>query len=225
MTDDRRPLRAGDRAPDFTLPGINRDGAVRLDEFRGRSAVLIGLFRGLHCPFCRRQIVQLGSAQPRLRSAGVETVAVVNTPVERGRLYFRYRPTPVVLASDPDVLTHRAFGLPKIELVPEGVETRWPHRATHAQLLAVPVNPTGELPQAVNVFEAMSTINAKEGFQATAADEQIVAAHGTQLAGQFLVDRDGVVRWAWLEAPERIADLARFPTDEDVWTAVRALAN
>jgi hypothetical protein len=69
----------------------------------------------------------------------------------------------------------------------------------------------------------MSTLNAKEGFQATPADEQIVAAHGTQLAGQFLVDRDGVVRWAWLEATDRIADLARFPTDEDVWAAVRAL--
>ena len=42
------PLGLGDSAPQFTLPAVNRDGKVSLDDYRGRSPVLVGLFRGLH---------------------------------------------------------------------------------------------------------------------------------------------------------------------------------
>jgi peroxiredoxin len=41
-------LRTGDSAPHFALPAVNREGQVSLDDYRGRSPVLIGLFRGLH---------------------------------------------------------------------------------------------------------------------------------------------------------------------------------
>ena len=41
-------LRPGDPAPAFALPTVNREGQVSLDDYRGRSPVLIGLFRGLH---------------------------------------------------------------------------------------------------------------------------------------------------------------------------------
>ena len=44
----RPPLQRGDRAPDFTLPAVNRESVVSLDDYRGKSPVLIGLFRGLH---------------------------------------------------------------------------------------------------------------------------------------------------------------------------------
>ena len=49
-----RPLGPGDPAPDFTLPAVNREGSVCLAGYRGKGAVLVALFRGLHCPFCRR---------------------------------------------------------------------------------------------------------------------------------------------------------------------------
>ncbi len=42
------PLRPGDSAPHFALPVVNRDGQVSLDHYRGRSPLLLGLFRGLH---------------------------------------------------------------------------------------------------------------------------------------------------------------------------------
>ena len=221
-----RPLEPGDLAPLFALPGVNRDGDVSLEEFRGRSAVLVGLFRGLHCPFCRRHIAQLGVARERFLAAGVETVAIVNTPVERARLYFRYHPTRVLLAADPDVVTHRAFGLPEVQLVPSEAAAAappWPLAATMDQFLAARINPTGELPEAKNPFEANQVLNQKEGFEPTEVDQQIVAAHGTQLAGQFLIDRDGVVRWAFVEAKDRIADLAKFPDEAEVLAAARAL--
>jgi peroxiredoxin len=78
------PIQPGERAPQFSLPAINREGVVSDADYRGR-ALMIGFFRGLHCPFCRRQIAQLGAAQPSLAALGVETVAVINTPVERAR--------------------------------------------------------------------------------------------------------------------------------------------
>ena len=44
----RRPLQPGDQAPAFTLPAANREGPVSLADYGGKSAVLVGLFRGLH---------------------------------------------------------------------------------------------------------------------------------------------------------------------------------
>jgi peroxiredoxin len=41
-------LRTGDPAPHFVLPAVNREGQISLDDYRGRRAVLVGLFRGLH---------------------------------------------------------------------------------------------------------------------------------------------------------------------------------
>lgn len=74
-----RPIQPGDRAPGFSLPAINREGAVSLDEYRGKQPVLVGLFRGLSCPFCRRHLVQLSATQEKLKPTGVETLGVVNT--------------------------------------------------------------------------------------------------------------------------------------------------
>lgn len=42
------PLGPGDRAPRFALPAVNRDGQVSLDDYRGKSPVLVALLRGLH---------------------------------------------------------------------------------------------------------------------------------------------------------------------------------
>ena len=42
------PPQIGAPAPHFALPAVNREGQVSLDDYRGRTPVLIGLFRGLH---------------------------------------------------------------------------------------------------------------------------------------------------------------------------------
>ena len=45
-----------------------------------------------------------------------------------------------------------------------------------------------------------------------------------QLKGQFLIDRDGIVRWANIEcATEGLAGIGKFPSDEEILTAARAL--
>jgi peroxiredoxin len=226
-TATNRLLQPGDAAPRFDLPAINRDGMVTLEDYRGKGAVLIGLFRGLHCPFCRRQVVQLGLTRDKLANEGVETVAIVNTPADRARQYFRYRPTRVLLAADPEVRTHRAFGLPKIGFVPEGTdlaELHWPERTTLAQFLAPQFNPTGELPEPQNIPQAMAALNQKDAFELTETDKQISETHGSQLTGHFLIDAQGTIRWSRVEGKEGPTDLVNFPSDGDILAAVAAMS-
>lgn len=48
-TGERRPpVQPGEPAPDFTVPAANRDGSVSLGDYRGRSPVLLALYRGLY---------------------------------------------------------------------------------------------------------------------------------------------------------------------------------
>ncbi len=44
----RSPVQPGEPAPDFTLPAANREGTVSLADYRGRSPLLLALFRGLY---------------------------------------------------------------------------------------------------------------------------------------------------------------------------------
>ena len=90
--------------------------------------------------------MQLGTTQDKLKAMGVETMAVVNTPLERARLYFKYRPARVLLGADPEAATHRAFGVPAGVVVEDESATSWPRSVTMGQLLALQINPTGELP-------------------------------------------------------------------------------
>jgi peroxiredoxin len=204
-----KPLRPGDRAPDFTLPAVTTAGEVSLADFRTKSAVLLGLFRGLHCPFCRRQIFQLSGIQDTLAGLGVTTVAIVNTPRERAELYFRYHPTHVVLLADPEARVHRAFGVPSVVL--------------DATFDAARIDPTGELPRPMHPMEANVTLNARDGFELTKVDEEIFAAYGTQLGGHFLIDTGGTVRWAHIEAERSYNDIARFPSPAEIVTAARTV--
>ena len=41
-------LRLGDPAPHFALPAVNREGQVSLDDYHGRSPVLVALVPRLH---------------------------------------------------------------------------------------------------------------------------------------------------------------------------------
>jgi hypothetical protein len=161
--------------------------------------------------------------QDKLKALGVETVAVVNTPLTRARLYFKYRPVPVLLTADPEAATHRAFRVPAPAPVEDESAASWPLSVTMGQIQAVRVNPGGQLPTPQNPFEAMETVNQRDGFEPTEADKQIVDAHGTQLAAHFLIDREGIIRWGQIEAAERVGDLLKFPSDEEILAAARGL--
>ncbi|WP_018237449.1 peroxiredoxin-like family protein [Ensifer sp. BR816] len=192
------PLQPGDRAPNIVFDAISREGKIALDDFRGRSPLLVGLYRGLHCPFCRRHVAAMAQLNPALREKGIQSLAVVNTPVERARLYFRYHPIADLLAaSDPARTSHRAFGLPIVEFTEN--ETDWPSKVGMDAIMAMRVDLPGELPEPMNPAAAGDLLSEKDPYEITEADQQIKLADRLQLVGHFLLDRDGVVRWSFTE--------------------------
>jgi peroxiredoxin len=206
-------IRPGEPAPDFTLPAVQRDGTVSLADYRGRSPLLLAFFRGIYCPFCRRQIAKLGLARDKLLAAGVETLAVVASPLERTRLYFRYRPTRVPLAVDPDLVSHRAFGISQYPVTPEILDS----------LETVETDVMGELPRPLPIRKAFKALQEKDRFDFTDTDKQELEQQFPLETGQFLVDRRGIVRWVNLElARDGLAAMGKFPTDEELLQVVRA---
>ena len=207
---DLLPLQPGDRAPNVVLDAITQEGKIALDDFRGQRPVLVGLFRGLHCAFCRRHIAAQARLDPELREKGVGSLTVVNTPIERARLYFRYHPMPNLLAaSDPERASHRAFGLPNLEFTQN--ETNWPYKVSMAAAKDLRVDIPGVLPGPMDPFAAGEILDKRDPYEVTEADEQMMATGHGQLIGQFLLDRQGIVRWSFTEVPEGGRYMKKWP--------------
>jgi peroxiredoxin len=214
IAESRPPVAPGEAAPDFTLAAVDRKEPVSLADYRGRSPVFLALFIGLWCPFCRRAIAQMGATEGKLKALGVETLGVVATPPENAQLYFKFRPTRLRLAADPMLVTHRAYGLPKPAPTPELMQ----------EMMSVRINPTGELPEPLPIPEAAKAVAQLDGYAGTETDSADMQQQWPQLRGQFLIDRDGIVRWANVEcAAEGLAGIGKFPSEEQILTAARAL--
>jgi len=217
------PLQPGDRAPNIVLDAITRQGTISLDDFGGQSPILVGLFRGLHCPFCRRHIAAQAQLDTALRQKGVECLTVVNTPIERARLYFRYHPLPNLLAaSDPERISHRAFGLPTLEFTES--ETEWPRKMGMNTVMSMRMDMPGELPEPMNPIAAADVLNSKDGYEMTETDEQMKATGQGQLFGQFLLDREGIVRWSFTEVPEGGHRMFGAPSPRELMSAASQVA-
>jgi hypothetical protein len=87
------------------------------------------------------------------------------------------------------------------------------------------VNPNGELPEPKNFAEAGQLLNQKDGYEITEIEQQIMAAHGTQMEGQFLIDAQGTICWSYVEGANGIDDLVNFPPNDDmILAAVDAMS-
>lgn len=123
-------------------------------------------------------------------------------------------PTHLPLAADPELITHRSYGLPKPPVTRELLQA----------LQSVRGNPTGELPEPLPLAEVVPALDRLHGFERTETDRADFDRQFPQLKGQFLVDRDGIVRWVNIDcAKEGLAGLGKFPTDEELIAAARAL--
>ena len=170
-TETRAPVAPGEPAAEFSLPAVDRPGTISLADYRGRSPVFLALFLGLWCPFCRRSIVQIGKVESKLKALGVETLGIVATAPENARLYFKYRPTPLRLAADPAMSTHRAYGLPKPAVTPEFMKDMQTTR----------INPCGEFPAPLPIPEAAAALAKQDGYTANDTDKADVNRQFPQL--------------------------------------------
>jgi peroxiredoxin len=209
-TASQRPLQPGEPAPDFGLPAVHEDRLVSLADYRGRSTLLLGLFPGLYCPFCRRAIAQMATSSEKLKPLGIESLAIVGTELDNARLYFKFRPSRMPLAADPALTTHQSYGVPHPEPTPDLMSA----------LMETRINPTGELPYPLPIPEAGEALAKLDNHPITEVDQRDMETKFTQLKGQFLIDRDGVIRWAHIECErEGLAGFGKFPSYEELLAA------
>ena len=214
ITELRPTIRPGEKAPDFVLPAVDGNTTVSLADYRGRTALFLALFVGLWCPFCRRAIAQVGAIAQALKASRVETLGVVATSPENAQLYFKFRPTRVRLAADPGLNTHRAYGVPKPVPTPEFMKA----------LETTLINPDGILPAPLPIIDAGAAVAELDGYATNETDQAESERQFPQLKGQFLIDRDGVVRWVNIEcATEGLAGVGKFPSTDEILGAARAL--
>jgi peroxiredoxin len=203
---EQTPIQPGERAPDFAVPAVHEDRIISLADYRGKTPLLLGLFRGMYCPFCRRALAQMATSSDRLKSLGVDSLAIVGTDLDNARLYFKFRPTRMALGADPGLTTHRSYGVPRPAPTPELMQA----------VAKIQINPTGELPAPLPIPAAGAALNALDGYQPTPADQRDSESTFTQLKGQFLIDRDGVVQWAHIECQEGLSGLGKFPSHDEL---------
>jgi peroxiredoxin len=207
MKDPSQPVQTGHRAPNFAVPAVHEDRTISLTDYRGKTPLLLGLFPGLYCPFCRRALVQMASSSEHLKSLGVDSLAIVGTELENARLYFKFRPARMAIGADPHLTTHRTYGVPRPEPTPALMEA----------VMKTVINPTGELPAPLPMPEASAALNALDKYQNTPTDLRESETMFTQLRGQFLIDRDGIVRWTEVEcAKEGLSGLGKIPTRDEL---------
>jgi hypothetical protein len=84
---------------------------VGLDDYRGRSNVILFFAKGMACGFCRQKMSQLARGAPRFRELDAEIVMVSPTTLERGRFYGRNFQLPFPYLCDPDYRAYEGYGL------------------------------------------------------------------------------------------------------------------
>lgn len=217
------PVAAGEPAPEFDLPMVSREGRARLDDYRSRTPLLLAMFRRFECPFCRRLLASMKQTADALAPLGIETLAVTGSPVKAARLYVKYRPPGLALASDPMFAIHRRYGTPVCALTSEG-PSDWPRVMNMNDAMKAVVNPGGELPEALPLPLAGEALDALDGFEAVVTDEPKAPPGNLALAGYFLIDRAGVVRWRYIEAQDDVASYGQMPGMAELTSAAQAVA-
>ncbi|TIP80593.1 MAG: AhpC/TSA family protein, partial [Mesorhizobium sp.] len=104
-------------------------------------------------------------------------------------------------------------------------ETEWPHKLGMDAVMTMRIDLPGELPEPMNPAAAGDFLEKKDGYEITEADRQIMIAGHMPLIGEFLLDREGVVRWSFTEAEEEGQNVCRAPNLEELMSAASQVAH
>ena len=102
--------RLGEKAPDFRLAAAG-GGEIALSDYLGRKNLLLWFSKGLHCPFCRRNMARLSQAYPQFQGCDAEILQVTLNTMDEANLYFRNYHLATPYLCDPDRQVHLRYGI------------------------------------------------------------------------------------------------------------------
>ena len=105
-----RALKAGDRAPEFTLKDADgRDMSLR--ELLANGPLVVTFYRGIWCPYCNLDLQALQAALPAITEHGAQLVAISPQTQSNSRKSQRDNKVTFPILSDPGNEVAARFGL------------------------------------------------------------------------------------------------------------------
>lgn len=104
------PPQVGREAPEFRLPTA-QGGELGPQDFRGKRRLVLWFSKGLFCPFCRRNMAQLGMRYDEIRALDAEILQVTHNTVDEARIYFKSYPIKFPYLCDAERVAHDRYGV------------------------------------------------------------------------------------------------------------------
>lgn len=164
----------GHAAPEFRLASA-QGGETGPQDFHGTKRVVLWFSKGLFCPFCRRNMAQLGLRYPEIQALDAEVLQVTHNTLDEARGYLKHYPMKFPYLCDAERIAHERYG---VELVGMNVK--------------------GFVDSGVAAVTDFVTKG-----QSTPAPIPFIKRHMGKDAAQavFLLDREGIVRAEYRLAP------------------------
>jgi len=105
-----RALKAGDRAPKFTLKDTGRR-KVSSRELLARGPLVVTFYRGVWCPYCNMDLAALQEALPAIVAHGAQLIAISPQTQSNSRKSQRENKVTFPILSDPRNAIAAQFGL------------------------------------------------------------------------------------------------------------------
>jgi peroxiredoxin len=106
-----RVLKAGDRAPDFTLPDALTGKSVSTADLLALGPLVVKFFRGRWCPYCVTELEVWRDLHPTLRKRGAFFVAVSPQTPRQNDFTLQQHNLPFPILSDPGATVAERFGI------------------------------------------------------------------------------------------------------------------
>lgn len=117
-----RPLKPGDRAPDFRLP--NQDGQqVVLSEVLAKNAVVLFFYPKDDTPTCTREACAFRDAYDDFAAAGATVIGISQDSASSHRRFADKHGLPFTLVSDTTGSARAAYRVPRLMFVMPGRTT------------------------------------------------------------------------------------------------------
>jgi len=103
----------GRAAPEFRLASA-QGGEVGPQDLRGSKRAVLWFSKGLFCPFCRRNMAQLGLRYPEIQALDAEVLQVTHNTLDEARGYLKHYPMKFPYLCDAERTAHDRYDVKQL---------------------------------------------------------------------------------------------------------------